>query len=237
LTTLAARSLPGLQIPGLLYHGQWRDHSVLVQGPLDVRTSVAVPSAVLTQAMKGLSGDDSARAVPALDNAYLAGLDDRLAEIASPRGRWLREALGAWRRSASSEDTVRLGAWHGDWTPWNMAYDGATLSVWDWERYQPGVPLGYDALHFTIQGAIVGRGQEPTDAVQAMLAAAPALLEPFGLDRVSADRTALLYLFEIGARYEADRQESAGARLGTLESWLMPALAGRLQLDLPPNHR
>jgi hypothetical protein len=239
LATIAARPLPGLQIPQLLYHGRWRDHSVIVQGRLDVRTSLTVPSAVLTRAMKTLSGDDSARDVPALDNSYLAGLDARLAEIGSSRGRWLREALGAWRRSASPQDTLRLGAWHGDWTPWNMAYDGTTLSVWDWERYQPGVPLGYDALHFTIQAAIVGRGRghEPADAVQAMLAAAPTLLEPFGLDRAAADRTALLYLLEIGARYEADGQESAGARLGTLENWLMPALAGRLDLALPLNHR
>jgi hypothetical protein len=237
LTRLAGRSLPGLQTPKLLYHGQWRDHSVIVQGPVDVRSSVTPPAAVLARAMKTVSDDGCAAEVAAEDSSYVTSLAGRLDELATPRGRWLHEALGAWRSSLSSADIVRLGAWHGDWTPWNMAYDGSTLSVWDWERYQSGVPLGYDALHFSIQAAIVGRGHDPAAAVQDLLAAAPDLLTPFGLDRLSADRTALLYLLEIGARYEADRQEAAGARLGTLETWLMPAVAGRLHLHVPPKIR
>ena len=46
---------------------------------------------------------------------------------------------------------LTFGAWHGDWTPWNMATTATTVLVWDWERFGTGVPVGYDALHFDFQ--------------------------------------------------------------------------------------
>jgi uncharacterized membrane protein len=40
--------------------------------------------------------------------------------------------------------------------------------------------------------------------------------------------TALLYLVDLAARYLADRQAEAGARLGVLGSWLLPVLIARV---------
>jgi hypothetical protein len=42
---------------------------------------------------------------------------------------------------------------------------------------------------------------------------------------------AALYLVELGSRYLADGQAEAGARLGTLDGWLLPVL-GRLSREL-----
>ena len=101
---------------------------------------------------------------------------------------------------------------------------GNTLLVWDWERFTPGVPLGFDALHHDLQRRIAG-GTDPRTAVSETLAAAGRLLLPFGVaadDAVSA--TALLYLVDLGARYVSDRQAEAGARLGVLGRWLLPAI-------------
>ena len=119
---------------------------------------------------------------------------------------------------------LTFGAWHGDWAPWNMASLDDTLLVWDWERFTPGVPLGFDALHHDLQRRIAG-GTDPRTAVSETLAAAGRLLLPFGVaadDAVSA--TALLYLVDLGARYVSDRQAEAGARLGVLGRWLLPAI-------------
>jgi hypothetical protein len=144
----------------------------------------------------------------------------------------LRAALSAWVAAAEPGEQLELGAWHGDWTPWNMAYDGAVLSVWDWERYQADVPAGYDALHWASQDVIMSRRETPKDAIESLLTAAPGLLEAFDVEAVAASRIALLYLLELGTRYEGDGQEAAGARLGALETWLLPALADRLGLAL-----
>ena len=46
---------------------------------------------------------------------------------------------------------LAFGAWHGDWTPWNMASTAGGLLVWDWERFATGVPVGFDALHYWLQ--------------------------------------------------------------------------------------
>lgn len=42
---------------------------------------------------------------------------------------------------------VLPSAWHGDWTPWNMSWQERRLQLWDWERFEEGVPAGLDAIH------------------------------------------------------------------------------------------
>jgi hypothetical protein len=201
-----------------------------VQAALDISSSLTVPGAELSRAMVEVCGDPVS--VPAATNPYVEQLADRLADVATPRGRWLRDALAAWVAAAGPDEELRLGAGHGDWTPWNMAYDGSALSVWDWERYAVNVPAGFDALHCSSQAPIMSRAQTPAEAVEALLARAGELLAPFGIDPAAAERVALLYLIALGARYEGDDQEAAGARLAHLEDWLLPALADRLGLTL-----
>jgi hypothetical protein len=237
LRTLAGQSLPGLRTPTTLYDGVWAGLPIVVQAPLDVRTSLSVPQDVLVHAMTTVAQIAPTQVVPATANGYLSGLRARLADVGTRRGQWLGEALTAWCRATAPGEAIRLAAWHGDWTPWNMAYDRAALAVWDWERFETGVPAGYDALHFASQAAIVGAGRAPGQAVESMLASAAELLAPFGVRPDDAERIGLLYLLELAARYEADGQEAAGARLGVLEDWLMPALAGRLGLVLPEGRR
>jgi len=103
------------------------------------------------------------------------------------------------------------------------------LLVWDWERFTIGVPLGYDALHFDLQQRISSQ-PDGAAAVRQTLAAAPELLTPLGVTAPAAVRvTALLYLIDLAARYLADRQAEAGARLGVLGSWLLPVLLSTVE--------
>ena len=49
---------------------------------------------------------------------------------------------------------VRYGAYHGDFTPWNMFVEGGELFVFDWEYAGWGYPMGLDRYHFWMQTAV-----------------------------------------------------------------------------------
>ncbi|MGP4103430.1 hypothetical protein [Nonomuraea sp. KM90] len=110
-------------------------------------------------------------------------------------------------------------AWHGDLAPWNIcrSRDGRLL-VWDWERYEVGVPYGFDAVHHFFQRAL--RRMEPPVAARACVAGAVRLLAPLGLSAATARQTALRYLIALANRHAADGH----APLGPPESWLNPAV-------------
>jgi len=128
---------------------------------------------------------------------------------------------------------LTFGAWHGDWSPWNMAnvsgddHSPDKLLVWGWERFTLGVPMGFDALHHELQRRV----QAETDAracVRDLVTQAPTLLDPFDVVPDGREATALLYLVDLAARYLGDRQAEAGARLGVLGTWLLPVLIDRV---------
>ncbi|WP_219469492.1 hypothetical protein [Nonomuraea rhizosphaerae] len=108
-------------------------------------------------------------------------------------------------------------AWHGDLSPWNISpsRDGRLLA-WDWERYEVGVPYGFDAVHHFLQRAL--RRMDPRTAAQACLAQAVPVLAPLGLSAAQARRTALRYLIALADRHAADGHEP----LGPPDAWLNP---------------
>ena len=65
----------------------------------------------------------------------------RRAPTAPPRSRG--DAIEALR----GRPRVTFGGWHGDWGRWNMGMGDGVLQLWDWERYDPEVPVGFDGLH------------------------------------------------------------------------------------------
>ncbi|MGI5154497.1 hypothetical protein [Microbispora sp. CA-102843] len=116
-----------------------------------------------------------------------------------------------------AERSGEAAAWHGDFTPWNVAAgaDGRLL-VWDWERFAVGVPLGFDALHHFFHRAL--RRMPPPVAARSCLAQAGGLLEPFGVDVALARRTAVHYLVALAERHRRDGHEP----LGPPAVWLNP---------------
>ncbi len=223
LCSLAAAGLRRVTVPRVASAGTWRDLQVLALSPVGTRTAGPVPAARLEQAMVEVAaalGTES-RSVAAL--GHLRSLRESTASTGSIHGPAL---LAAVDRLLDRHGDVVLptGTWHGDWTPWNMGFDDGELSVWDWERMQTGVPLGLDALHFAIQRAMRVPGSQPLQVAREQLGARRMLLAPWGYDALGADVVSAVYLLTIGARYAADGQESAGARLGRLGDWLVPAL-------------
>ena len=147
-----------------------------------------------------------ARAPHGPDRAQLEGLLDGLLE-------------------RSRGGSLTFGSWHGDWTPWNMACTRSGLLLWDWERFAQGVPVGFDVLHHRLQSAIVPGGDPPGEAASRLWRDAPVTLRTFAAGVEQARLTALLYLMELAARQLADGQAQAGARLGAVGTWLLPAIA------------
>lgn len=229
LTALAHVGLRHLAVPKVLHAGAWRGHQVLVQSALPVwRPRARLHPDRLVDAMVEVAGCCGVTKGWLLTSPYWAELRTRLAAVADTAD---GQTLGAAARTLADRAgdlTLRYGAWHGDWSPWNMASLPETLLVWDWERFTPGVPVGYDALHHELQRRIQA-SPDAGGAVEATVRRADELLEPFDVEPAARELTALLYLIDLATRYLTDRQAEAGARLGVLGTWLLPVLIRRVK--------
>lgn len=224
LQRLAGAGFETLVVPSMLHHGQWRGNEVLVQGALPTWERTPTRRPVLVAAMRELADIGRAASQPLAGTDYWDRLRDGVSTLADADAREaLLEVLTHLDTVAGGSD-VPMGSWHGDWTPWNMAPRGDRLMVWDWERFVTGVPVGYDALHYDVQEAVTRNGIEPGVAVESLLARSAELLSPFEVPERHARLVASLYLVEIAVRYLHDGQAQAGARLGRLGNWLLPAL-------------
>ena len=222
LTRLGKLDLAGVRIPALLDSSTWQGHQLIVQAALPVgrlgRSPGAAPTAAAMVAVASAEGMSS---LPVADLPWWARTTAALADVPdSDSASRLREI--AHLLAIRGDDVVSAGAWHGDWNPGNCAAGSGEVLLWDWERYETGVPVGFDALHLSLQTTI-GAGVDPLAAAGRLVADAPALLAPFGVD-AQARLVTTLYLFALGVRYLHDDQAAAGAAVGRLETWLLPAL-------------
>ena len=227
LEVLAERPLRTLRVPRAVHAGRWNDLEILVLEPLPVwNRQVPLDRDRLHAAMREVAEAGGVERHRLTGGPYWKDLRERLDGLDGPQASGIRGALERLA-AAHGDREVPLGAWHGDWTAWNMAVLADTMLVWDWERFTQGVPVGYDAVHFHMWDALTERGVEPRRAADEAVAAAPRLLASFGLDAPTSTVVALLYLAELGTRYLIDRQDEAGAALGRLDTWLLPVLTDR----------
>lgn len=223
LAFLERAVLTHVQPPRLLVHGQWHGHEVLAQQALP-RGERAAGLAQLSAAMAEVARLRGVTVTPAAASPYWQGLRRRLSALQQ------REVAAALRgfldhaESVAGATALGFGSWHGDWAPWNMTMSQGRALVWDWERFETGVPLGYDAVHYAVQDA-ARHGTAADLAAETVLAAAPSVLGPVGVGRDAAGLVATLYLIEIGTRYLHEGQAEAGAWRGRVDNWLLPVLA------------
>jgi hypothetical protein len=235
LDQVEAARLSTVTAPRVRHLGCWRGLDVLILSALPVwQPRRPLSGGQLTAAMAEVAGLAGASAEPLAGGRYLRGLTDRLAAAPASADRTALVAELAALARQHGQRELALGAWHGDWTPWNMASTSDGLLLWDWERFAGGVPVGFDALHYQLQSDVVTARADPALAADGLVERAPDLLAPLGVGPAEARLTALLYLAELSARYLVDRQAEAGARLGAPGRWLIPALtAGRASLFGP----
>ena len=225
LRTLGAAAVPGLVTPRLLHEGTWGGAALVLQSPLAAGAARRTRHEVLLRAVRAIAGRSSVEHPVALGEtpgwrAVLSSLDAHPGPVAA------RLRVAAAAVEARADSGLVLGAWHGDLTPWNAAAVADDLLVWDWERYESGVPLGYDLLHHRMAVLTRVQGRSHAEAARLVVATATDVLS--GLVPASAaGGTALAYLVSIGTRYLVDGQAAAGHRSGRVEEWLLPLLEER----------
>lgn len=226
LAGLADARPQGITVPELLFSGTWNGLEVMVQAPLLPAGPQGWSAVDLGARMAALATVRGVQTATLNTSPFVAGLADRIAALPQdPTAQALRTALEGVRGHRGATELAH-GVWHGDWTAWNMARRGDQLLLWDWERYQSGVPLGFDALHHDMQTGVVRGGMDPRTAAEQVILRSAELLSPFAVPAEAARASALLYLIELGTRYSADDQRTAGGNMATFTDWLVPVLAG-----------
>jgi hypothetical protein len=208
-----------------MHYGEWKGLEVLVLTALPVwQRRTRIPDGNLAAAMAEVARVDGLTSGPLAASSYIRRLAARLAEADESPDR--AELLNVLHALVARSGGVQLtyGAWHGDWSPWNMTATQDGLLVWDWERFTCDVPLGFDALHHWLQTEIGPRRHDSNAAAAGCIERAAQLLAPFGVDDARAQLTAALYMSDLATRYLVDRQARAGARLGDPGTWLIPTI-------------
>jgi hypothetical protein len=134
------------------------------------------------------------------DSSYLRRLQQGVASL--PASSPVHDHLDSVTRR-TAHVSLSFGRWHGDWAPWNMGAGSDPVPLWDWERSQVDVPLGFDVVHFILQEAFRNRADAAV-AVSALRGQGAAALNRWYRNREQLDATVLLYLCEILTRYVAD---------------------------------
>lgn len=223
LSQLGAGRRSVLTSPELLHFGHWRGHTVLVQSALPLNgVSVNIDPFVRDAAMRELAESNGIRVSSWRTSSYLQRLAGRVAALGDRDV--AGHLTGALRLLADTAQSVRFGTWHGDWTVWNMAVRHGRALVWDWERYEPDVPVGFDALHFAFMSALKAKSG-PSAAGVELIARSADILRPFEVLAEDAPKIALSYILDLATRYVSDRQADTGVSGGDVTQWLDPVLS------------
>ncbi|HEX5017584.1 MAG TPA: hypothetical protein VFX15_08365 [Actinomycetes bacterium] len=199
----------------------YADHSFVVQTPVPAGVRRPDDASVISAQVEVASwntGDVDPDA--GLERIY-HGWEQRRSVL--PAARPFADIASAWCEQMR-DASVQWGAWHGDWRTTNMSVTDAGCSVWDWERYEQGVPVGYDALHLFLTTRLPAV-HDITTLPDDLRDHSARLLRPFGIvNRRDVELVTTGYLLAIAGRYLDDGQEQSGARLGAVREWLLPHL-------------
>ncbi len=119
---------------------------------------------------------------------------------------------------------ITLAGAHGDFVPWNMLSGAPQPAVWDWERYDSAVPVGFDRLHYRAQVGL-HRKQQPLDVA---IGAIERDLDRILSDLAPPQRRAHLewYVADLLCRYERDAGDEPTPRLFGMITNLTEILKG-----------
>jgi hypothetical protein len=210
--------------PPVLHHGPWAGHQLLVLGALPRGTAAPADHPVLARAADEIARLRPVRSGPLPGSSYVKRLIAR--QHALPATTLSAVLLASTTRLTDLPPvTLRYGSWHGDWTPWNLTVADGQVRVWDWEKFQGDVPIGFDTIHYAVHGVSALTEHTPLQAFNLALDRAPTLLGAHGIDAHAALVVYWLYVLELGSRYLEDREGEAGTgAMSRLGDWLKPVL-------------
>ena len=219
-------------VPTVLAHDTWAGLEVLLLSPLVTDPDRPVPASHRLDAMREvarLTGTDEQALAGSGFWARLRSEADRLAGTADA-GRLASTVTALEDRHGG--ETVEIGAWHGDWGHWNQGQGDDGLLIWDWERFDAQVPVGFDALHHAAQ--LVRPGERDWERQESeFLAATPRLLDDLGVPPVRHALTLCLYLLEIAVRYADALTHGATPALTRRTAWVQGLLERQLAAPHP----
>ena len=226
LRQLAAHKLPAIELPRVLHLTNWRDVELLVLSAVgDNRPGRVDVERPPYDAMRQLAAIDGITEAPLTASAFIAGVRQSTAGLADKDA--ARRFTAALDRieTVAGDTALAFGAWHGDWTPWNMTpVDRSTrVALWDWERFATDVPVGFDALHFFSQTLLQKHTATPR-AEQAFLSASETTAVNGGASPGTGRLVTALYLAELAARYLTLVELPHGAPLTRRAVWIVPFL-------------
>lgn len=220
LRQVSARAWEHLEVPRVLHESTWQGLSVLVITALAAGATQALrdpwarPEAAMEELSRGFEEPASTLGALRWWEEQRAVLD-RLGDPAlRARALACHEAL----EERASGREWRVGAWHGDWTPWNIAVTRDRVRVWDWERFETGVPFGLDGVHHTLNTHTREHGASAASIHAAL--ARPELAD----DPVLAE----VYLLAITVRYLSLAETSRGEHISERGRTTLDVLTGRL---------
>jgi len=215
--------------PGLVAAGPWGELELIAQTALpnaerpDAAAVFDPPMAVIAE-IAGLWGRSHGRLA---DSPYWAGVRARLA--AGSGSETLRKAVD-WIEHRHGDEEIAFGAWHGDFTPWNMARLGERTYVWDWERAAPA-PAGLDLLHFLFQTVCRFEHRTPAEAVERCSKRTPGLLARLEVPPASEPVLWLLYRLELLFRYDEAGHAGVLARPSKIHAGILEMFERDIEAD------
>lgn len=162
LALVGEREWDRVQPPQLLAHRTWRGMEVLVMSALRARPwrgrgSWPIPEAAADEVAGAF--DEGRR--PLVATPMWQRCVQAAASLTDPTTRdRLTEAMDRVAATVG-EDEVRVGGCHGDFTPWNLARRSGRILLWDWERFEQGVPHGMDHVHYAVNTVLRAQGLRP----------------------------------------------------------------------------
>ena len=222
LHELQRRRVEGVRVPELLDFRPWDGHPVLVISPLTpspwetARRGARTPH----RQMEAFGQAFGVQEASLTESAWWATITEMVTRLPAGPGR--SQLLGAIETITTrwAGLGLRLGAWHGDWTPWNMGWSHRQVLLWDFERFEVGAPLGLDACHFAV--SVPTATYDPAEIVRRLEDADPCD------GRARAALVKAVYLAAITSRYQVAAHSENGwliaPRAATmarcLEEWL-----------------
>jgi hypothetical protein len=220
-----------LEVPAVLHTGTWRGAFILLLSPLPISMwqrpggHMAVPTAEMLMLSEAFAEQDRRLEESALWADLQRALD---ALDEGPLRAQLATLLPGLARLAP-DHALRVGAWHGDWTSWNMARAHRRVLLWDWERFETGVLQGLDHCHFLVNAQTRRNGFDAARIVGALRD-----VQPVGQAPDAAAVTVGVYLARLALRYSLGAQGPTGSLIADRAQSLVDALSRWLTEHQPP---
>lgn len=218
LESLSAVEMLEVTIPSVLSHGALGDATWLATAPLTVKR--VRPTAQQADAAARQIETSSARWEGVTHSSPLV---QRL----RPESDGLAVGAVAFERMLErwGDHDMRTGASHGDFVPWNLLSGPASTAIWDWERFSPSRPLGFDRVHYRVQVGLHRHHRPLSEAVASVGRELDSILPD--LPRRLREPHFQWYLLEMLMRYESDADDESSRFLLKLVKELDEALIAR----------